>query len=178
MSNLTDRTPPSRGVRSFFKKQSGVLLILFIAIMAAIAWYGSRLVFVISPERGEIIAAPVQPGEEWVYHYKHSVQQTPCDEYFRINGPHAMTMTHTIYQSFGVGLPYDGSEGQFISLKKDGKFEMVLNRPYASVNFRTAVQAMPKIRIQNHTYDLCKLYGQGTEVTVTVMRRYEIWLQH
>ncbi len=155
-----------------------MLLILLILMMAAVVWYGSRLVFVILPERGKSILLPVQPDEEWVYHYKHSVQQTPCDEYFRINGPHDMTMTHTIYQSFGVGLPYDGSEGQFISLKKDGKFEMILNRPYASVNFRTAVQAMPKIRMQNHTYDLCELYGQGTRVMVTVMRRYELWLQY
>ncbi len=178
MSNLTDRTPPFCGVRSFFKKQGSKLLLLLVVVIGAIAWYGNRLVFVILPERGKIITLPVQPGEEWVYHYKHSVQQTPCEEYFRIDGSHAMTMTHTIYQSFGVGLPYDGTEGQFISLKNDGKFEMILNRPYTAVSFRTAVQAMPKIRMQNHTYDLCYLYGQGTKVTVTVMRRYEVWLQY
>jgi hypothetical protein len=174
MLNQIDRTPPSSGVRSFFKKP--VLIILLIFVLCGVVWYGTQDVLTILPEKGEPIVLQTHPGEEWRYHYKHSVQLTPCDEYFRINGPHDMTMTHTIYESFGVGLPYDASEGEFISLKEQGKFEMIMNRPYQSVTFRTAVQAMPNITYHGQTYDLCSLYGQGTKVEVTVMKRYEFWM--
>ena len=176
MDNRIDRTPPSRGVRSFFKNQLKSLLLLLVLLLAGSLWYASQLVLAILPENGQALAVPVRPGDVWRYHYKHSVQQTPCDEYFRVEGPHAMTMTHTIYESFGVGLPYDASEGQFVPLKEKGKFEMILNRPYSSVTFRTAVQARPALYCKDRSYDLCTLYGQGTKVSVTVMERYAFWL--
>lgn len=172
----TDRTPASTGVRSFFKGPSFVVLLLAVLALA-ICWYGNRLLVVLLPENDRAVSSfPVSEGEEWHYHYKHSVQQTPVDEYFRVNGVNDMTMTHTTYESLGVGLPYDPAEGKFTSLKKDGKFDLEMNRPYTSIKFRTAVQAMPMI-IHNHgTYDLCSLYGQGTLVEVKALKRYQYWL--
>ena len=134
--------------------------------------FDDRLPVFLSPVR----YFAVEKGGEWSYHYKHSVQQTPVDEYFRVNGVDDMTMTHTTYESLGVGLPYDPSEGTFTSLKKDGKFDLEMNRPYKYLKFRTAVQAMPKIIHKDVTYDLCPLYGQGTLVEVKVMKRYQYWL--
>ena len=61
-------------------------------------------------------------------------------------------------------------------MKKDGKFDLEMNRPYKYLKFRTAVQAMPKIIHKDVTYDLCPLYGQGTLVEVKVMKRYQYWL--
>ena len=171
----TDRTPASTGVRSFFTRPSFVLLLLM--ILAAICWYGDQLVVVLIPENERPISYfAVAKGEEWSYHYKHSVQQTPVDEFFRVNGVNDMTMTHTTYESLGVGLPYDPAEGTFRSLKKDGKFDLEMNRPYTAIKFRTAVQAMPKIIHDNEIFDLCPLYGQGTLVEVRVVKRYQYWL--
>ena len=51
-----------------------------------------------------------------------------------------------------------------------------MNRPYTSLKFRTAIQAMPKIIHKDTTYDLCLLYGQGTLVEVKVIKRYQYWL--
>ena len=171
----TDRTPASTGARSFFKHPAFVVLLAVIAALTV--WYGNRLVVVLLPENNlPVRYFAVEKGGEWSYHYKHSVQQTPVDEYFRVNGVDDMTMTHTTYESLGVGLPYDPSEGTFTSLKKDGKFDLEMNRPYKYLKFRTAVQAMPKIIHKDVTYDLCPLYGQGTLVEVKVMKRYQYWL--
>ena len=171
----TDRTPASTGARSFYKRPSFVLLLFIIA--AAFFWYGDQLLVVLLPENERNVCSfPVTKGEEWHYRYKHSVQQTPVDEYFRVNGVDDMTMTHTTYESLGVGLPYDPAEGKFTSLEKDGKFDLEMNRPYRSLKFRTAVQAMPKIIHKDKTYDLCLLYGQGTLVEVKVIKRYQYWL--
>ena len=142
--STTDRTPASTGARSFFKHPSFVFLLLL--ILAAVGWYGNQLLVILVPENNlPIQSFAVEKGGEWSYHYKHSVQQTPVDEFFRVNGVNDMTMTHTTYESLGVGLPYDPAEGTFKSLKKDGKFDLEMNRPYKSLMFRTAVQAMPKI---------------------------------
>ena len=171
----TDRTPASTGARSFFKHPSFVLLLLI--VLAAVGWYGNQLLVVLLPEGNlPVQYFAVDKGGEWRYHYKHSVQQTPVDEYFRVNGVDDMTMTHTIYESLGVGLPYDPSEGKFTSLKKDGKFDLEMNRPYKALKFRTAVQARPKIIHKDITYDLCLLYGQGTLVEIKVMKRYQHWM--
>lgn len=171
----TDRTPASTGARSFFKHPSFVLLLLI--MLASIVWYGNQLLVILLPENDlPIRYFCVKKGGEWRYHYKHSVQQTPVDEYFRVNGANDMTMTHTTYESLGVGLPYDPAEGKFTSLKKDGRFDLEMNRPYKSLKFRTAVQAMPKIIHNDVTYDLCPLYGQGTLVEVKVIKRYQYWL--
>jgi len=173
--NNSDRTPASTGARSFLKHPSFLLLIL--AVLAAAGWYGNQLLVVMFPENNLPVSYfAVKEGEEWCYHYKHSVQQTPVDEFFRVNGENDLTMTHTRYESLGVGLPYDPSEGKFTSLKKDGKFDLEMNRPYRSLQFRTAVQAMPEISYGNTTYDLCKLYGQGTLIKVKVLKRYRFWM--
>ena len=172
---ITDRTPASTGARSFFKHPTFVLLLM--VVLAAAGWYGNQLLVVLLPENNlQIQYFAVDKGGDWRYHYKHSVQQTPVDEYFRVNGVDDMTMTHTTYESLGVGLPYDPSEGKFTSLKKDGKFDLEMNRPFKSLKFRTAVQAMPKIIHKDEIYDLCRLFGQGTLVEVKVIKRYQYWL--
>ena len=90
----TDRTPASTGARSFFKHPAFVLLLAVGAALAA--WYGNRLLVVLLPENNlPVRYFAVEKGGEWSYHYKHSVQQTPVDEYFRVNGADDMTMTHT-----------------------------------------------------------------------------------
>lgn len=171
----SDRTPESTGVRSFSRHLPFVLL--FLLILALFGWYGDRLLVVLIPENGlPVRSFAVKEGEEWRYHYTHSVQQTPVDEYFRTEGSGQIILTHTTYESLGVGLPYAPDEGRFTSLKKEGKFDIKMDRPYQSVRFRTAVQARPKIIHGDTVYDLCELYGQGTVVEMRVMKRYRYWL--
>ena len=170
----SDRTPACSGARSFFK--SKFFLWFAVVFFALFAWYGNQLQVVLIPEGNRPIQAfAIEKGGEWRYHYTHSVQRTPVDEFFRVEGAGLLTMTHTTYESLGVGLPYAPSEGRFTSLKEEGKFDVTMNRPYRSLRFRTAVQAMPAIIYQEQVYDLCALYGQGVLVEVKVMKRYERW---
>lgn len=172
-----DRTPAPAGTRSFFPKTVSVVVVVLFVLLVLLGWYGNQVIIAIIPENGlPIQTFTVGQGGEWRYHYTHSVQQTPCDEYFRVDGPDAMVMTHTVYESFGVGLPYDANDGRFRILDKQGKFDMEMNRPYKVLRFRTAVQARPKIFHGERQYDLCDLYGQGTLVTVRALKRYQSWV--
>lgn len=168
----SDRTP-NPGVRPFLFKCVALLVIL---VGGFLLWYGNQLIVALIPEGGK---KPITfPADEWRYHYTHSVQLTPVDEYFKVNGVDDMTMTHTVFQSLGVGLPYAPYEGQFHAMKKEGKFDLQMNRPYKVVRFRPAIQAKPYIAYKDTIYDLCDLYGSGTLVEVRAMKRYQFWLRH
>ena len=161
------------GVRPFFKR---VFIAALVLLAIFLVWYAWNLVLVLEPEGGlEIKSMATHPGDEWYLTYTHSVQLTPVWEYFRVNGANDLTMTHTVYSSLGVGLPYAPSEGKY-QMSKEGRFDLEMNRPFPSVKLRTAVQAQHKLVHQGQVYDLCHLYGQGTLVEVKVEPRYRLWL--
>lgn len=172
----SDRTPVCSGARPFFR--SPFFLLCIVVLLTVLVRYGNQLQVVLIPEGGKPIQFfTVEKGKEWQYHYTHSVQKTPVDEFFRVEDAGRLTMTHTTYESLGVGLPYAPSEGHFTSLKEKGKFDVEMNRAYRSLQFRTASQAMPAIIYKDKVYDLYGLYGQGVLVEVRVMKRYERWLR-
>jgi hypothetical protein len=168
------RTSNFFGVRPFFKK---VFIAALVLLAFFLVWYARNLVLVLEPEGGlERQSMTTRPGDEWYLTYTHSVQRTPVWEYFRVNGANDQTMTHTVYSSLGVGLPYAPSEGKY-HWSKEGRFDLEMNRPFKSVKLRTAVQAMHKFVHHGQVYDLCGLYGQGTLVEVKVEPRYQLWLE-
>ncbi len=171
MTNTQDRTPGSTGFRSFFK----IFIIILILFVSVLYWYGNQLVVVMIPE-GNLpkISFTTYKGDVWNIKFTHSVQLTPVLEFFEVEGANDLIMTHTIYQSLGVGLPYLPSEGKFTKLP-DGRFKLDMNRPFDSVKLRTAFQARHMIIHGDTEYDLCKLYGQGTLIEIKVMKRFLSW---
>lgn len=174
--NLQDRGPVSTGFRSFFKKKYWMLCVLILA--AAFLWYSFQIVTAIIPEGDrEPCSFATAPGGQWSIRFTHSVEKTPVDEYFTVNGINDLTMTHTRFESFGWGFPYSPADGK-ISQTDDGRFELIMNRPYKTVKLRVAVQARPCIIHEGKTYDLCDMYGQGTLVEIKTMYRYQYWYDY
>ena len=175
MNSLRDRSPNTTGDRSFFKKNITNLILLLLLGLGILFWYANQLIVSINPESGMPKQCfSVQAGDTWNIEFTHSVQLTKVEEYFRVNDVNDMLLTHTIYQSLGVGLPYSQTDGK-LTRTIDGKFNLEILRPYKVVKLRTAVQAKPSIRHNNFVYDLCDLYGQGTLVEVKVEKRYQYW---
>jgi len=171
--NKNDRSPEESGFRPFFRM---ILLIVVIAALAA-GWYGNQLVLSVVPENNlQAYRFPIHVGDEWYYIYIHSVQRTPCEEYFTIKGVNDMVMTHTIYQSYGVGLPCYPEDGKF-TLTKDGHFLLEMNRPFKQVAFRTHEIPKQTLFINGQELPIYKLYPSGTLVIVTVTKRYQTWFQ-
>lgn len=174
--NLKDRHPVFTGFRSFFRTKYLFSCIVLIALL--FFWYAWQLVTVIIPEgdKSPIIFA-TNSGEGWEIRFTHSVEKTPVDEYFTVNGVNDLTMTHTRFESFGWGFPYSPADGK-IKETDDGRFELIMNRPYKSVKMRIAVQARPCIIHEGTVYDLCDMYGQGTLIEIKTMYRYQYWIEH
>ncbi len=167
-----DREPVFSGHRPFFKKI--IVMLIFFAVLFFF-WYGNQLVISVVPEEGQhIYRFTAHVGEEWHYTYKHSVQQTICEEYFKINGPQDMVMTYTRFQSYGVGLPCYPEDGKFTQTT-DGHFILEMNRPYKEIQFRTQDIPEPRLFIGKEELPIYKLYKTGSLVVVSVDRRYKTW---
>lgn len=172
LCNVNDRNPGESGLRSFFY----VLLLGLLLAVAGLVWYGNQLIISVIPEDNlQIYRFPTKVGDEWHYLYIHSVQQTPCEEFFTIKGSNHMLMTYTRFQSYGVGLPCYTDDGKF-KQTDDGHFILEMNRPYKNVAFRTQDIPKPRLYINGEEIPIYKLYPSGTLVTVTVDKRYKMWL--
>lgn len=172
MLNLKGRAPLSIGCRPFliFK----ILIIIFLCLVAFIYWYGTRLVLVLEPEENKKpIVLNSDIGDTWCISLTHSVEKSPWEDFYSINGADDMTMTHTQFSSLGWGYPYSPKDGTLVH--KDGKYILTMNRPYKKVAIRISEQAMPKILHDNKSYDLIKLYGDGTAVTISCVQRYSYY---
>ena len=173
MLNEKDREPDLIGNRSFLRYLHYLAGIFFTAVV--LGWYSSQMIISIIPEgMRQPVTFDTYPGDKWLISFTHSVEKTPVEEYFTVNGVDDLTMTHTRFESFGWGFPYSINDGR---LKKEGnKFILTMNRPYQEVNLRIASQAMPCIIHNDKKYNLIKMFGQGTALKIKVQRRYDYWL--
>jgi len=175
MLNSKDRGPGCAGFRSFLSIRNIVILAAF--ILAGVYYYATSMVLAIIPEAGKTpYAFSTKVGDVWNISLTHSVEKTLWEEFFRVEGVNKMTMTHTTFESLGWGFPYSPEEGKLIH-RKDGRYDLVMNRPFTYVPLRISVQAMQHFHHRSIDLDLCKLYGQGTKMDIKVMLRYEYWLQ-
>ncbi|WP_053955453.1 DUF1850 domain-containing protein [Inediibacterium massiliense] len=87
--------------------------------------------------------------------YTHSVLLTPVEEFFQVKDSHKLFLYETIYESFGVGLPYSQEEGDFQI--KDGKFILKIQRNFDAIHLR--VSPIPKhwLSVGDHRYELIDL---------------------
>ena len=135
-SNLRDRKLAQAGSRSFLKLKLSLYWFIIFAV-ASFLWYATAIVVSLNPEgEREPIAFDSKVGDVWNIRFTHSVEKTPWEEFFTVNGVNDLTMTHTRFESLGWGYPYSPSDGTF-SQTGDGKFQLVMNRPYKQVDLRS-----------------------------------------
>ena len=173
-SSRQDRKLAQAGARSFLKVELCLYLFISFAV-ATFLWYATAIVVSLNPEgEREPIAFTSKVGDVWNIRFTHSVEKTPWEEFFTVNGVNDLTMTHTRFESLGWGYPYSPSDGLF-RRTDDNRFELIMNRPYKQVDLRVAEQAMPCIVHYNNVYDLCALFGHGSLVQVKAEYRWQFW---
>lgn len=172
--NFKDRKPAPAGSRSFFPAESFVIFVILLSAAAAFFWHAARLVAVVQPENAEPFAFSTRAGDEFRISLTHSVEKTSWDDYFLVRGADDLLLAHTRFSSLGWGYPYAASEGR-LALAPDGRFDLEMNRPYTELALRVSDIAGQRLIHGEDVYDLVKLYGQGTAVTIRVVHRYEYW---
>ncbi len=99
----------------------------------------------------------------------HSVQKTPVEEFLVVNKERTeLTLTATKYQSFGVGLPFLASEGEFTQ-EGDYYYLRGQNRHYKNLDLRVGVGTELSLNVAGKILPLAEKYPPGTLVELKLM---------
>ena len=98
--------------------------------------------------------------------YTHSVLLTPVDEFFEITDDKKLILQKTIYESFGVGLPYEQLNDTDFEII-DGKFILYLKRNFDVVNM--VVSPIPKhtITVNGKVQYILDLFSNADQMSET-----------
>ncbi|WP_129600672.1 DUF1850 domain-containing protein [Anaerophilus nitritogenes] len=114
----------------------------------------------------------ILPDSKFSIGYTHSVLLTPVEEFFQIKNKNELSLYKTIYESFGVGLPYSQQEGDFEI--KNGKFILKINRDFHDIHLR--VSPIPKhwLSVGDHRYELIDLVKKPDDlIKIYIVDRYD-----
>ena len=108
----------------------------------------------------------------------HSVQKTPVEEILRVSAAGSeLELTETRYHSFGVGLPFLASEGDF---RQEGDDFVItgMDRRYRELALRKGVGTELTVTVRRGSlekvFELYRAYGPGTLIEAKLLPLYEI----
>lgn len=111
-----------------------------------------------------VFVADYQENLPVTINFTHSVQKTPVIEELELrNGE--FVLIRTKYKSFGVGLPFDASDGKFY---RDGEWFIMdnMNRHFKNLELRTGKGTQLKITVNGREFDLYRKFPLGTKIIV------------
>lgn len=115
-------------------------------------------------ESTTVFVADYQENLPVTINFMHSVQKTPVIEELELrNGE--FVLLRTKYKSFGVGLPFDASDGKFY---RDGEWFIMdnMNRHFKNLEMRTGKGTKLKITLNGREFELYKKFPPGTKIIV------------
>lgn len=136
----------------------GVILCLLIGIFFASKIQQSNILVVEDVITGKQTEIAV-PDNHFVLGYIHSVLLTPAEEFFFIDEQQQLNLQKTIYESFGVGLPYSQREDWEFEIV-DGKFILYRDRTMASINMIISPIPDHWIEVDGKKYELIDLISE------------------
>ncbi|MGF6905781.1 DUF1850 domain-containing protein [Fusobacterium sp. PH5-44] len=114
----------------------------------------------------------VIPQGEFTLGYVHSVMKTNVEENFVVNNE-KITLKSTVYQSYGVGLPFLPEEGDLEII--DGKFVLKINRDFEKIHMTISPLGNHYLRIAGKTYPFKEMFGEETvKITLKVSKKINI----
>ena len=150
------------------------ILCLSIFIVIALADIFSTETFFILSEGRILAGSPMDSEKFFTIRFIHSVQKTPVFEDLAATRD-SFRLIRTRYQSFGVGLPFLESEGNFY---RDGDFFVMdnMNREFKNLSLRTGVGTQLTILIDSREVRLYELVPDGTKIDLIVAPFWKIIL--
>jgi hypothetical protein len=113
----------------------------------------------------------VSTDDQVVYRYIHSVEKTPVEAQFSIEGDQFMRLTETRFPSYGAGLPNAVGEkthtSGWITLSSSQKMES-FSTYFSSINH-------PSIVIHNRKWEIESFFIDGDILALTVKTR-PLWM--
>lgn len=137
------------------KSVFGIILLIGIGLFISSTLKQTNIIVVEDVITGKITEIPA-PSNTFVLGYIHSVLLTPAEEYFFIDNKQQLNLQKTIYESFGVGLPYSQKEDWEFEIV-DGKFILYVDRTMEQINMIISPIPDHWIEVEDKTYQLIDL---------------------
>lgn len=137
----------------------------------------TRPLLVVFGEEEALLLCFARPGDALSIRFIHSVQKTSVIENHIINDScDGFILKSTKYQSFGVGLPFLASEGNF---RTEGDYFIMddLERPFKEIVFRAGIGTELTLIYRGKEYPVYRQVPVGGRIDIKLGRLYEILWQ-
>jgi len=122
-------------------------------------------------DRGGLIVfcARVQPGEEFVLSFVHSVNRRPVYDTVRVEADH-LVIVKSRYDSFGAGMPDTSTNDGTLRVTEDNWLEWTGNRPAPEITVRVGRIADHRLLYKGRDIRLSDLAEPGSALTLRVRK--------
>jgi hypothetical protein len=117
--------------------------------------------------------ARVQPGEEVVLSFVHSVNRRPVYDTLRVEADH-LVIVRSRFDTFGAGMPEASTQDGTLTVAEDGWLEWTVNRPTPGITVRVGRVADHTVHYKGRDIRLSDLAEPGSALTLRV--RKSRWL--
>lgn len=120
-----------------------------------------------------VFCARVQPGEEFVLSFVHSVNRRPVYDTLRVGADH-LVIAKSRFDTFGAGMPEASTQDGTLTIAEDGWLEWTVNRPTPEITVRVGRVADHTVHYKGRDIRLSDLAEPGSALTLRV--RKSRWL--
>ena len=121
---------------------------------------------------GKILASyPMKEGGEFSVRFKHSVNQTPVEDKYRIIDGN-IVVYETVYYSFGAGVQTELAEGEALTYGEDGAMIISgINQIVDQLSYNISPVYDHVLTIENTEISLRRLCGDERAITFTYEKK-------
>jgi len=120
-----------------------------------------------------VLCARVQPGQEFMISFVHSVNRRPVYDTLRVEADH-LVIVRSRFDTFGAGMPEASTQDGTLSVAEDGWMEWTVNRPIPELTVRVGRMADHTVHYKDRGIRLSDLAEPGSALTLRV--RNSRWL--
>lgn len=135
------------------------ILILITLIIINLTIIHTANILIIQDEKSEIYKEFICNNNEFILSYTHSVLLTPVEEYFIIGENNKLMLRKTIYESFGVGLPYEQQKDEDFEIIGE-KFILTCSEEFSEINMIISPIPNHEIIINGNVYNLFEMINE------------------
>jgi hypothetical protein len=146
------------------------LVVVGAGVAGILLWpFIPALEIVDGPDGRVALCARVQPGEEFVLAFVHSVNKRPVYDTLRAEGDH-LVIVKSRFDSFGAGMPEASTDEGTLTVAPDGWLEWTVNRAVPEITVRVGWVAEHTLHIQGREIRLADLAEPGKPITMRVRK--------
>ncbi len=149
-----------------FRRVVITILGLILVVLLVFTGLQDRTVLIVEEQSSGVRHELYPLDDQFVLSYIHSVLLTPVDEHFIITEDNALILQKTVYESFGVGLPYEQVNDEDFEII-DGKFILYLERRFESLNMMISPIPKHSITVNGETFqfnEMLELQDQSIRI--------------